>query len=134
MQKEDINKIRVSKLKELIKQAGGIAPFCKTHLKYDDEKPINATFLSQIINGHRNFGEKAARNLEKKAGLRNNYFDSDEEDDLFSILGIDKSDMDLEMIEIIRIAAKIKKENRSEAKKMLRELIDNTKQKLREEQ
>lgn len=65
-------KLRVEKLKSLI---GGvsIAAFCR---KFERVDP---TYISQILNGHRNFGEKAARTMEEKLGLQAGWFDRDTE-------------------------------------------------------
>lgn len=57
----DINELRVSALRRLM---GGLsqAEFAE---KYD----LNASYISQILSGHRSFGERAATNMEKKIGL-----------------------------------------------------------------
>ena len=65
----DIKKIRVERLKALIQELGGAA---EVERNYDN---INASYLSQLINGFRPFGEKSARNLEAKLNLEINYFD-----------------------------------------------------------
>jgi hypothetical protein len=54
---------RVENLKALVSAAGGIAAFARTH------PGVDPTYVSQLINGHRNFGERAARNMETKIGL-----------------------------------------------------------------
>lgn len=36
---------------------------------FADQHDLDASYLSQILNGHRGLGEKAALNLEKKIGL-----------------------------------------------------------------
>lgn len=37
--------------------------------EFADQHDLDASYLSQILNGHRGLGEKAALNLEKKIGL-----------------------------------------------------------------
>lgn len=72
----DIKKIRVQHLQELLEALGGAASLSKS---YDD---INPSYLSQLINGHRPFGEKSARKLEKKLELEPYYFDRIFDDDI----------------------------------------------------
>ncbi|WP_090620099.1 S24 family peptidase [Azotobacter beijerinckii] len=57
----DINQLRVTALKRLI---GGmqLKEFAERH-------DLDASYLSQILNGHRKLGEKAAATLEEKLGL-----------------------------------------------------------------
>ena len=61
-------KMRVAKLKDLIGEQS-IAAFCRKFEK------IDPNYISQILNGHRNFGEKAARTMEEKLGLPPGWFD-----------------------------------------------------------
>jgi hypothetical protein len=76
----DIKKVRVERLKALIEQLGGAANVARN---YDD---INPSYLSQLINEFRPFGEKSARNLEKKLSLSSNYFDQIFSEAEFNIL------------------------------------------------
>lgn len=57
----DINQLRVAALRRLI---GGMQL-----REFADRYDLDASYLSQILNGHRNLGEKAAINLEEKLGL-----------------------------------------------------------------
>lgn len=57
----DINHPRIEALRRLI--AG-----MKTK-DFADQYDLDASYLSQMLNGHRPMGEKAARNLEQKIGL-----------------------------------------------------------------
>jgi len=59
--KLDIREVRVQRLRELLGDTR-LAEFCRQH------PPIDPGYLSQLLNGHRGFGEKAARNLERQAG------------------------------------------------------------------
>jgi hypothetical protein len=68
---------RVVRLAALVSEAGGPAEFVRKHRHPSAEKPIDASYISQILNGHRSFGEKAARNMEAQAGLPHGYFDAD---------------------------------------------------------
>ena len=61
-------RLRVDRLKGLIGELS-IAAFCRKFEK------IDATYISQILNGHRNFGEKAARTMEERLGLPVGWFD-----------------------------------------------------------
>lgn len=67
--------VRVSKLRKLVDEAGGPAAFARKYSRKDADKPIDETYVSQILNGHRAFGERAARNMERRAGLPSGYFD-----------------------------------------------------------
>ncbi len=68
------NEIRVARLRELVDKDGGPAAFAK-RTRPEADKPIDAAFVSQILNGHRAFGEKAAENMARRAGLAKGYFD-----------------------------------------------------------
>lgn len=57
----DINQQRIEALKALIGSR-------KTK-DFADQHDLDASYLSQMLNGHRPMGEKAARNLESKIGL-----------------------------------------------------------------
>lgn len=68
----DIQEYRRNKLIELLedfkKQGKSVAKLAK-------EYPIDPSFISQLKNKHRGFGEDAARNLEKIMGLDDFYFE-----------------------------------------------------------
>ncbi len=57
----DIKKLRISKLRDLMGN--------KTQKEFADLYNLDASYLSQLLNGHRALGEKAASNLEAKIGL-----------------------------------------------------------------
>lgn len=61
---------RVKRLRDLVTQFDSIAAFSRHH-------GLDATYISQLLNGHRRFGEKAARNMEEKMHLPPNHFDAD---------------------------------------------------------
>lgn len=61
----DINQARIEALKILIGSR-------KTK-DFADQYDLDASYLSQMLNGHRPMGEKAARNLEAKVGLPPGY-------------------------------------------------------------
>lgn len=66
---------RVARLKQLVDANGGPANFARTYSQPDADKAISETFVSQILNGHRSFGEVAARRMAARAGLPEDYFD-----------------------------------------------------------
>ena len=66
----EIKMVRVEKLKSFVQEKGGPAAVAR---KFND---VDASYLSQLINGHRPFGEKSARNLENKFSLPPLYFDT----------------------------------------------------------
>lgn len=74
----EINELRRKKLESLVKLDGGSKEFCENRSSETADKPNNPDYINQIIKGERNFGEKAARNMEKRAGLPKGYFDDAE--------------------------------------------------------
>lgn len=62
---------RLSALRELVESAGGPAAFARLH------DGVDPTYVSQLLNRHRNFGERAARNMEKKLGLPHGHLDQE---------------------------------------------------------
>lgn len=65
----------VAALRRLVDKAGGPAEFARKHSRDDADKLIDPTYVSQILNGHRSFGEKARRNMATRAGLPADYFE-----------------------------------------------------------
>lgn len=73
------DKHRISKLKNLLDEMENQG--YKSYASIEREFGISASYLSQIINGSRNFGETAARNFEEKLGLPNLYLDRTDDDE-----------------------------------------------------
>lgn len=70
------NQMRVERLRTLVVADGGPAEFARKRSQPNADKPIDPTYVSQILNGHRAFGEKAAANMERRAGITpSGYFD-----------------------------------------------------------
>lgn len=61
----DIRKLRIEALKRLI----GTLKI----KEFADQHDLDASYISQMLNGHRGMGDVAARNLEKKIGLPDGY-------------------------------------------------------------
>jgi len=60
-------------LKRLINTSGNtVADFCRSH-------DLDPSYISQLLNGHRNIGEKAARKIEDKADLPQGFLDAEGE-------------------------------------------------------
>ncbi|MEW5248641.1 LexA family protein [Microbulbifer sp. 2201CG32-9] len=59
----DIGEIRRENLRQLVNQYKSKAEFGRRH-------GVDPTYVSQLLNKHRNFGEKAARKMEGKLGLK----------------------------------------------------------------
>lgn len=72
----EIRKLRIDNLRALVEKEGSIAAFSRKHDKVDP------TYISQLLNGHRSFGEKAARNMESRIGLPVGYLDAGAADQL----------------------------------------------------
>lgn len=53
---------RVAFLKREVDAAGGAALFARAH------PGVDPTYVSQLLNGHRSFGERAARKMEQQCG------------------------------------------------------------------
>lgn len=66
---------RVAIFKALVTNAGGPAEFARKYSQDDADKPIDATYVSQIINGHRPFRDKSRVNMARRAGLPDDYFE-----------------------------------------------------------
>jgi SOS-response transcriptional repressor LexA len=60
---------RVKNLRRFIETHGTAAAVAR---KFDG---VDASYLSQILNRHRNFGERSARNIEQLCNLKDGYFD-----------------------------------------------------------
>ncbi|WP_147383592.1 hypothetical protein [Nitrosomonas supralitoralis] len=112
-EKEEIAE-RVRLLMELIDSSGGIAPFCRKYSKEDAETPISPTYVSQLKNGSRSFGFKAARKMEDNSTLPKYYFDPwrkqsktneiffGDESDLLEFLGLNNGKLDFEQLKRIK--------------------------------
>jgi hypothetical protein len=61
---------RLDNLRALVERAGGAAAFARTY------PGVDPTYISQLLNKHRNFGERAARTMETKIGLDRGALDS----------------------------------------------------------
>lgn len=70
MQIQEIFAIRRRALHRLIQQYDSTAEFCRQHHQ-DDSR------IRHLLNGQRNFAEKAARQLEEDCKLPDFYFDAD---------------------------------------------------------
>lgn len=66
---------QVLKLKQLVVAAGGPTAFAKKYSKLRDQ-PIDPTYVSQILNGHRAFRDVARKNMAMRAGLDDDYFET----------------------------------------------------------
>lgn len=87
------NSIRKASLASLVKENGGVTAFSKM-------TGISLTYISQMLNGHRNIGEKTARKLELAANKPTGWMDGDVED-----LSVEE----MEIIELLRITPEERK-------------------------
>lgn len=55
---------RLARLRTLVVDAGGPAAFVRAYSQFAADKPIDPTYVSQLLNGKRVFGEKSAKNME----------------------------------------------------------------------
>lgn len=70
---EMVQNRRVSRLKALLDNMKNDG--YKSYASIEREFDVSASFLSQLVNGTRSFGESAARTMEEKLGLSEMYFD-----------------------------------------------------------
>lgn len=130
----DIKQIRRQRLKEIVDKYGGPGGFAKLRSKPDADKPIDSSYVSQVLNGTRNLGETAARNMEERAGLPEGYLDRSEEkkktktndEDLstYDVLGIKPQELTIEQIDLLRTVLKIPLEDIPHAKKVAETYVD----------
>lgn len=66
-----LNDVRVANLRALVQKAGSQAKLARQH------PGLDPTYVSQLLNGHRNFGEKSARKIETLLKLPYLYLDKD---------------------------------------------------------
>lgn len=70
MEADPIRINRVERLRAAVNQTGGPAAFARQH------EGVDPTYVSQLLNGHRGFGEKAARKMEELVGWARGYLDT----------------------------------------------------------
>lgn len=138
-----ITEIRRKKLEKIVDEYGGIEDFVRERSRPDREKSLSASYISQLINGTRNFGEKAARNMEDLAGLPDYYFDTIEDDDVdkhkvkqeptfYEVIGINPEKITIEQIELIRASLAVDKDDIDQAKSIVKTFIDKKTKKIRQ--
>lgn len=70
----NISEIRIQNLAALIgdrEKHGAVAEFSRKH-------NLDPAYVRQLLDGHRNMGEKSARNFEEKIGLDRGYLDRED--------------------------------------------------------
>jgi len=65
----EIHQIRLERLRSLVDRFKSIAAFARYY-------NLEANYISHLFNGYRSFGERSARQMEKKMGLEPGYFDT----------------------------------------------------------
>lgn len=65
----------IAKLQALVDDHGGPAAFARTWRRNPNQSPINASYVSQILNGHSSFGEKARMKMAVRCNLDPQYFE-----------------------------------------------------------
>lgn len=68
---DTVTENRIRNLQDLVNQAGSKAQLARNYAGLD------ATYISQLLNRHRGFGEKAARKMELIIGKETGWFDLD---------------------------------------------------------
>ena len=77
--------MRIEKLRALVDAYNGPAEFSRRRSVHSADKTIDASYVSQILNKHRSFGEKAALNMARRAGLPDDYFDKQDIEQSFNL-------------------------------------------------
>lgn len=70
---------RLEKLRKLVDAQGGPAAFARAWSRNPDLSAIDQTFVSQLLNGHRRFGDRARVNMAQRCGLPDDFFDIPDE-------------------------------------------------------
>jgi len=69
--------LAIEKLKAMVEAHGGPAAFARTWSRNTDHSPIDASYVSQILNGHSPFGEKARLKMAIRCNLDPQYFEQE---------------------------------------------------------
>lgn len=69
--------LAIEKLKAMVVEHGGPAAFARTWSRNPDQSPIDASYVSQILNGHVPFGEKARLKMAIRCNLDPQYFEQE---------------------------------------------------------
>lgn len=67
---DPVRAARLAALRRMVEAADGPASFARQH------PGVDPTYVSQLLNGHRAFGDRAARNMESRIGLPAGSLDS----------------------------------------------------------
>lgn len=139
----DIMERRRKKLEKTVNEYGGIENFVRERSRPDRDKSLNPSYISQLINGTRKFGERAARNMEDLAGLPEYYFDKTDdhkgdtntikqEPTFYEVTGIDPKQITIEQIELLRASLSVDKDDIDQAKSIVRTFIDKKAKRIRQ--
>ncbi|MDR1708597.1 MAG: phage repressor protein [Candidatus Accumulibacter sp.] len=66
---------KIEILRKLVESSGGVNAFARNHSVPGADRPIDPTYVSQILNGHRPFRDKSRLNMARRAGLPDDYFE-----------------------------------------------------------
>lgn len=101
---------QAEKLKKLVLDAGGPAAFA-TKYSCDANNPIDPTYVSQILNGHRGFRDVSRRNMAIRSGLPEDFFETPhevrQEIDAPYIVPRQKAKNNAAIVEVIQIMEEI---------------------------
>jgi hypothetical protein len=65
----------LEKLRAMVAEQGGPIAFSRAWSRNPNESPIDQTYVSQLLNGHRPFGERARINMARRCALPDDFFD-----------------------------------------------------------
>lgn len=106
----DIQKMRIDNLKALVVKEGGASAMAR---KFD----VDASYISQLLNGHRGFGERSARTIESKLKLNAGWLDQEthNEDDQPEISAIYNELNDEMKFTLMEFAKHLQEKNKKKA-------------------
>lgn len=65
----------LERLRQMVEEAGGQAAFARSWSRNPNESPIDPTYLSQLLSGHRSFGERARVRMARRCALPDDFFE-----------------------------------------------------------
>jgi hypothetical protein len=70
---------RLRKLRRLVDAQGGPAAFARAWSRNHEFSSIDPTYVSQLLNGHRAFGDRARLNMARRCALPDDFFEVPDE-------------------------------------------------------
>ncbi len=94
-----LRELRLKRFAKFVKEHGGGAALAR------ECDGVDESYVSQLLSGHRPFGEVAARNMEKRCNLDEGYFDQVDDDRMAA------TEEEILMLAYLRSMSKSKRED-----------------------